>query len=736
MILELCVPRLIQSDGHDPEKLWFYDLPFIIYQFLKAQWLSASSQHMTATTSRGDNQGPYMLSDTQNMFTAIGCDTMGLVLNSKTTYGAACISLCNEMASLADNSSCSGSGCCQTSIPQGLKSLYITSLSLFNHSSVSDFNPCGYAFLADKRAFKASDWKLSGLPDGNASDVVIEWVVETKTCEQVQANTSSYACRNNTNCNYSENGQGYRCLCKDGFTGNPYLSPGCQDIDECADRQRYPCKGKCKNTPGNYTCSCPLGMRGEQVVKDSVSPQLLQCAVCINNLFLPRLPVVMVDHHGSSFLSIESLDAVIGGTISLVIIGGLLYIILRKLRNDKNFRENGGMVLKHQQRNVVQDFISSLENNHLFKILDFEAAEEELEDIELVAELAKRCVNSSGVKRPSMEEVSAELSRLTAHHEDLWGQKNSEETEHLLGKSAFSFNENASSSINEPQMAQTVISLEIENYTNNIDECADRQRYPCKGKCKNTPGNYTCSCPLGMRGEQVVKDSVSPQLLQCAVCINNLFLPRLPVVMVDHHGSSFVSIESLDAVIGGTISLVIIGGLLYIILRKLRNDKNFRENGGTVLKHQQRNVVQDFISSLENNHLFKILDFEAAEEELEDIELVAELAKRCVNSSGVKRPSMEEVSAELSRLTAHHEDLWGQKNSEETEHLLGKSAFSFNENASSSINEPQMAQTVISLEIENYTNTCSHVSFLTTPSIATSDVSFPSAIRPSGQSER
>ena len=68
----------------------------------------------------------------------------------------------------------------------------------------------------------------------------------------------------------------------------------------------------------------------------------------------------------------------------------------------------------------------------------------------MVTELAKRCVNSSGVKRPSMKEVSDELSRLTAHHEDLWGQKNSEETEHLLGKSAFSFNENASPSRNEP----------------------------------------------------------------------------------------------------------------------------------------------------------------------------------------------------------------------------------------------------------------------------------------------
>ena len=35
-------------------------------------------------------------------------------------------------------------------------------------------------------------------------------------------------------------------------------------------------------------------------------------------------------------------------------------------------------------------FISSLENNHLLKILDFEVAKEEPEEIEMVARLAKK----------------------------------------------------------------------------------------------------------------------------------------------------------------------------------------------------------------------------------------------------------------------------------------------------------------------------------------------------------
>jgi len=41
-----------------------------------------------------------------------------------------------------------------------------------------------------------------------------------------------------------------------------------------------------------------------------------------------------------------------------------------------------------EKRNII--FISSLENNHLLKLLDLEAAKEEPEEIEMVAELAKK----------------------------------------------------------------------------------------------------------------------------------------------------------------------------------------------------------------------------------------------------------------------------------------------------------------------------------------------------------
>ncbi|MBA0870397.1 hypothetical protein Goshw_011841 [Gossypium schwendimanii] len=73
----------------------------------------------------------------------------------------------------------------------------------------------------------------------------------------------NYACKQNSDCTDPENRPGYLCKCNPGFQGNPYLSNGCRDIDECETQK--PCYefGTCHNTPGSYKCSCREGFEGD-----------------------------------------------------------------------------------------------------------------------------------------------------------------------------------------------------------------------------------------------------------------------------------------------------------------------------------------------------------------------------------------------------------------------------------------------------------------------------------------
>ncbi|KAF2322352.1 hypothetical protein GH714_012678 [Hevea brasiliensis] len=351
--------------------------------------------------------GPFRFSDTRNKLTAVGCDTIALMTDAEGTFGSGCVSLCTENITLED--SCSGIGCCQTAVPRSLKTLNITIQSADNHLDVLDFNPCGFAFLADQRTFNVSNFRLSDNPystkDYVTPDVVVEWVVREETCEKAQSrsNTSEYACGDNTNCTFSENGMGYRCLCREGFTGNPYLQQGCQDIDECKEPEKYPCEGSCKNTIGNYTCSCPLGMHGDG----------------------------KTDCQG---FRITTLATVLGALMLVSIIIFLIVIIWKKRRKEKNFLDNGG-----EKTNIIQKFLSSLENKKLSEILCFNATDEEMEEIGVFAELAKQCLSSNGVNRPTMKDVAEELGRLMKLHQSLWAQQNSKETDNFLGGDSSSY---------------------------------------------------------------------------------------------------------------------------------------------------------------------------------------------------------------------------------------------------------------------------------------------------------
>ncbi|XP_059629584.1 putative wall-associated receptor kinase-like 16 [Cornus florida] len=173
----------------------------------------------------------FFISNTLNKFTAIGCDTVAVVLGTLgENYTTGCLSLCDHLGSVV-NQSCSGVGCCQTAIPQAARDFSVGIASLNNHSLVQDFNPCGYAFVVEEAAFSFSSLDLKDLQKRETVPVVLDWAVGNETCEEAMKNSSSYACQAlHSQCLNSTNGPGYRCSCTSGYEGNPYLIDGCQGI--------------------------------------------------------------------------------------------------------------------------------------------------------------------------------------------------------------------------------------------------------------------------------------------------------------------------------------------------------------------------------------------------------------------------------------------------------------------------------------------------------------------------
>ncbi|KAL2232323.1 UNVERIFIED_CONTAM: Wall-associated receptor kinase 2 [Sesamum indicum] len=205
----------------------------------------------------------FLISSTRNKFIAIGCDTYALVEGSDEwkQMSAGCVSWCDSIESVV-NGTCFGIGCCQTSIPNGVKDFLVDIRSFRNHTRVKSFNPCGYAFVVEAKAFEFSSSDLKNLQNRKTVPVVLDWTLGNITCQEARKNVSSFACRaNHSECVDSSTGLGYRCNCFTGFLGNPYLVDGCEDIDECDTLK--PCEGTCTNLEGSYSCSCPKGFEGD-----------------------------------------------------------------------------------------------------------------------------------------------------------------------------------------------------------------------------------------------------------------------------------------------------------------------------------------------------------------------------------------------------------------------------------------------------------------------------------------
>ncbi|CAO2206267.1 unnamed protein product [Urochloa humidicola] len=302
-----------------------------VMNFISSYCKDTASGTMVPETWNWDLVGTsYTFSDPANKFTVIGCQTLAYIggsTNEVTGYETGCVSFWPN-GNYATNGSCSGMGCCQTAIPTGLRYYNVWFDEHFDPSAMNNSCNCSYAVLMDSSNFTFKTSYLTSSEFNDTSDgrvpLLLQWSIGTENCEDARKHQGFACVSDNSNCSDAPSGQGYICNCKKGYKGNPYLTgdDGCKDIDECLHATENGCYGKCTNEPGNFTCICPAGTRGNAFVDGSCQKELLSFG---------------------AQLVIGVIVAVVVGLIGFL--GIQLIVHKRNSRRQAYFQEHGGQML-------------------------------------------------------------------------------------------------------------------------------------------------------------------------------------------------------------------------------------------------------------------------------------------------------------------------------------------------------------------------------------------------------
>ncbi|CAN6372323.1 unnamed protein product [Urochloa humidicola] len=241
--------------------------------------------------------GPLVYSYHLNKFFVIGCKIQATLHRLSDAENNPLITGCSSFCSResqyrgwapggAGCRKCHGNGCCMAAITSFYPFYIVRTRGL----DVDDVDPWiqNLVVIGEKKWMEKVWCRMIGgkqlqeAPEAGARQgmmlpadlsmipVVLEWAMDstpastdnTTRCPKDGANSACKSKHSSCNEVRSPFHRGYVCHCLPGFHGNPYLTDGCQDIDECADAEHYGCYGECTNMPGTFQCRCRHGFQG------------------------------------------------------------------------------------------------------------------------------------------------------------------------------------------------------------------------------------------------------------------------------------------------------------------------------------------------------------------------------------------------------------------------------------------------------------------------------------------
>ncbi|KAK8567014.1 hypothetical protein V6N13_110093 [Hibiscus sabdariffa] len=590
----------------------------------------------------------FPVDSSQNKFTAIGCDTSAIVQGFNGEYATGCMSFCNSIDGVI-NGSCSGIGCCQTEIPNGVTGYNISLGSYNKHKQVLLDNPCSYAFVAENGAYNFSNSDLGGYDlQDKKFPVVLDWTIGYINCSEAMEDMNSFACKGNSTCVDSDNTSGYLCKCFDGYEGNPYLSNGCQDIDECETIK--PCSGNCHNLLGSYNCSCPVGYGG--------------------NGWKNGTACTPPTHEKSPV----NYALGIGFAFTAVLLGiALLLLMLRqrqigKLRQ-KYFLQNGGNLLQHHlsQREGCGEKVK------VFAAEELEKATNSYHESRILGQGGQGTVYKGTL--PDGRLVAIKKSRIGDHSQvepfineiTVLYQINHRNVVKLLGccletpvpllvyeyvtnGTLFDHLHNVADDSFLKWDARLRIATETAEALSYLHSAASVPIIHRDIKLANIllDDNYTAKVSDFGASRLIASDQA-----QITTMVQGTFGYLDPEYM--HTGQLT---EKSDVYSFGVVLIELLTGLKVVCLKR---------------SVEHKVLPMHFVSLMKEDRLLEILDPKVLNYgNVQLLKEVALLARRCVRMKGEERPTMKEVAHELAGLQAITHP-WGKSNSqaEETEYLLG-----------------------------------------------------------------
>ncbi|KAI3778652.1 hypothetical protein L2E82_08034 [Cichorium intybus] len=587
---------------------------------------------------------------TKNRFVAIGCDTHAYFSGTRgnASDGSGCISTCGSN-SLIRNGSCSGVGCCEVAVPDAMSSFEITLSSYYNHTNITDFNPCSYAFFVEEGKFDFSSNNLRDFGSVQKMPMLLDWAIGNTTCDTAREDVDNFLCKENSICDEDYEGPGYRCRCNEGYEGNPYL--GCKNIDEC-QLQNHVCQHECIDTVGNYTCKCRKGYSGDGR-KDGTgctADQSMTIKIAVGSSVAAIFVIVFVNW----------------------LYFGLKKRKLMKLR-EKFFKQNGGIML--QQR--ISGDGGSHDQVKVFTIEELKTATNNYHESRIIGKggfgtVYKGVLSDNrtvAIKKSKLPDQTESQIEQFINEVVILSQINHRNVVKLIGCCL----ETEVPSLVYEFIPNGTLSDHIHN----------------KGKSSA----FTWDIRLRIATETAaalsyLHSAASVPIIHRDVKPANILLDDSYVAKVADFGASkLIPMDQIE------LATMVQGTLGYLDPEYMQTnqltDKSDVYSFGVVLvelltgkralsfdrPEEERNLAMYFLSSLRKGRLFQVLDENLQKnEDLKDIIKVSKLAERCLHVQGDERPTMKEVAMELEGILASkiQKHPWVQHplNEDEAEYLL------------------------------------------------------------------